>query len=298
MEYCILGKSDLRISRIGFGTMSLESDNPASERLILEALYAGINYFYTADLYQQGKLEILLGRVFRTRREQVVLATKVGNQWRPDGSGWDWNPGKKYLLSSIDQSLYRLQTDYVDLCQLHGGTLQDPIDDIIEAFESMKKSGKIRYYGISSIRPAVIREYVKRSDITGVMMQYSLLDRRPEEEMLTLLKDNQVGVLARGTLAKGLLMDKPPAPFLNYTAEEVSRAAMAIKKVSGKEQKPSDTAIRFVLDHEAVSSAVVGIRTEGQLNEALAAGRSLPLGEVRRGTLQQILPVNQYTEHR
>ena len=199
MEYCILGKSALNISRLGFGCMSLDPADPEAENILHMALDAGINYFDTADLYNKGQNEIMLGRAFRNKRKELILATKVGNQWRSDGSGWDWNPSKKYILSSVDQSLERLQTDYIDLYQLHGGTIEDPIDDVIEAFELLKSAGKIRYYGISSIRPNVIRQYIKRSSIISVMMQYSLLDRRPEEEMFSLLKDNQIGVLARGS---------------------------------------------------------------------------------------------------
>ncbi len=156
--------------------------------LVQEALEQGINYFDTADLYQHGAVESVLGRAFSGKRKQVILATKVGNQWRPDGSGWDWNPSKNYILNEVDESLQRLQTDYIDLYQLHGGTLEDPIDEVIETFESLQKAGKIRYYGISSVRPNVIREYAKRSSIISVMMQYSLIDRRPEEEMLSFWK--------------------------------------------------------------------------------------------------------------
>lgn len=119
MEYRLLGKSDLKISRIGFGCMSLDPRDPESEKLLNRALDAGINYFDTADMYQQGANEFLLGRVFKEKRKQVILATKVGNQWKPDGTGWDWNPSKKYILSAIDQSLERLQTNYIDLYQLH-----------------------------------------------------------------------------------------------------------------------------------------------------------------------------------
>src|SRR5664279_1373973 len=104
MQYRILGQSDLNISRIGFGTMSLEPDNPSAEELLLKAFRGGINYFDTADLYQHGAIETVLGRAFRGIRKQVILATKVGNQWRPDGSGWIWNPTKQYILKAIDQS--------------------------------------------------------------------------------------------------------------------------------------------------------------------------------------------------
>src|SRR4029079_841005 len=125
------------------------------------------------------------------------------NQWKNDGDGWTWNPRKEYILTAIDQSLKRLHTNYIDLYQLHGGTIDDPIDETIEAFELLKKQGKILHYGISSIRPNVIREYVKRSAIVSVMMQYSLADRRPEEAILDLLKQNNISVLARGVLAQG-----------------------------------------------------------------------------------------------
>src|SRR4030095_2949702 len=147
--------------------------------------------------YNHGLNEVAVGKALASRRRDVIIATKVVNQWRKDGSGWDWNPRKDYILSCADNSLKRLQTDYIDLFQLHGGTIEDNIDETIDAFESLVKAGKIRYYGISSIRPNVIREYVKRSNIVSVMMQYSLLDRRPEEECLQLLHDNHIGVLAR-----------------------------------------------------------------------------------------------------
>ncbi len=298
MEYRRLGISELKISRIGFGTMSLETGNPDFRKLLLQALDAGINYFDTADMYQQGEVETLIGTAFLNRRDQVILCTKVGNQWRADGSGWDWNPSKKYILSSVEQSLKRLQTDYIDLYQLHGGTMEDPIDDVVDAFESLKRAGKIRYYGISSIRPAVIREYVKRSSLVSVMMQYSLLDRRPEEEMLNFLKENKIGVLARGSLAKGLLVGKLPASFFNYSAGEVEKAAHAVRTVSGIRNKPSDTAIHFVLDNPAISSAVIGIRTETQLAEAVHAGGSPSLNFSQMEILKKSVPENQYTEHR
>ena len=298
MEYRELGKSDLKISRIGFGAMSLEQGSPLNENLLLRALEGGINYFDTADLYQKGLNEAVLGRAFQGKRDQLVLASKVGNQWRADGSGWDWNPSKKYILSAIERSLKSLQTDYIDLYQLHGGTLEDPIDDIIEAFELLKKAGKIRCYGISSIRPNVIREYVKRSSLVSVMMQYSLLDRRPEEEMLPFLYENKIGVLARGTLAKGLLVSKPPAPFLNYAETQVNDAARIIKHISSKERPAVATAIRFVLNHPVISSAVIGIRTLEQLDNALESIYPDKLTENEMNILLQAIPVNYYENYR
>jgi aryl-alcohol dehydrogenase-like predicted oxidoreductase len=297
MEYQLLGKSRLKISRIGFGAMSLEQNNPHNESLLQSALDGGINFFDTADLYQQGLNEILLGRAFRVKRKHIILSTKVGNKWRTDGSGWDWVPSKKYILSAVNQSLGRLQTDYIDLYQLHGGTLEDPIDDIIEAFEYLKAKGKILNYGISSIRPNVIREYVKRSNIISVMMQYSLLDRRPEETMLTFLSENKLGVLARGSIAKGLLVSKPAEPFLNYSTEQVEKMKAAIGSVS-ESLSPFEIATRYVLQHPPLCSAVVGIRTKEQLQHALAACEIKSLTHSQLKELGDVLPANKYIDHR
>ncbi len=156
MRYNLLGNSNLKISQLSFGCMSLDGDHEANAQLLHKALDRGINYFDTADVYQNGFNEITLGKAFKEIRQQVVIATKVGNQIRKDGNGFNWNPTKAYILKSVDESLKRLQTDYIDLYQLHGGTMEDPIDEAIEAFEQLKVEGKIRYYGISSIRPAVI----------------------------------------------------------------------------------------------------------------------------------------------
>ncbi len=298
MLYRPLGTSSLQISAIGFGCMSLEEDQTDATVLLHKAIDLGINFFDTADLYQKGINEEMVGAALKKKRNQVILATKVGNQWRPDGSGWAWNPRKDYIISAVEKNLQRLQTDHIDLYQLHGGTIDDPIDETIEAFELLQQRGKIRYYGISSIRPNVIKEYIKRSKIVSVMMQYNLLDRRPEEECLSLLQQHQVGVLARGSLAKGLLAGKPATAYLNYTSDEVQKAADAVRAVSNKLRTPVHTAIRFVLQHPAITSAVVGIRTVQQLEEAVAAINSPVLSTDEMDQLYQSLPINLYDSHR
>ena len=298
MEYKNLGKSDLKVSLVSFGCMSLGQDDAENKKLLHTALNQGINLFDTADLYGNGENEKTVGQAFKGIRNQVVFATKVGNQWRPDGSGWDWNPSKEYILQAVDKSLQRLQTDYIDLYQLHGGTLDDPIDETIEAFERLMDAGKIRYYGISSIRPNVIREYVKRSRITSVMMQYSLLDRRPEETALGLLKENDIGVLIRGSLAQGLLAGKPAKEYLNYSTAEVSTAAQAVINIAGTSRTAASVATQFVLNQAAVTSAVLGIRTPEQLSQAIEVNQSLALTASEINQLSQTLPANIYEQHR
>jgi aryl-alcohol dehydrogenase-like predicted oxidoreductase len=298
MEYVQLGKSDMRISRIAFGCMSLGNEDTVNERILHRALDLGINFFDTADLYAKGMNELSVGKALKRYRDKVYIATKVGNQWRADGSGWDWNPRKEYILTQVEKSLQRLNIDYIDLYQLHGGTIDDPIDESIEAFELLKQQGKIRYYGISSIRPNVIREYIKRSNIVSVMMQYSLLDRRPEETCLSLLQENNIGVLARGAVAQGLLVNKPPKAYLNYSPQEVEKAAAAVKALSGNQRNTAQTALRFVLHHPAITTAVAGIRTMQQLEEAVAVFKTPLLTENDLSTLQHAVVANMYEQHR
>lgn len=298
MIYKVLGKSDLQVSTVSFGCMSLSATNrPESIRLLNQAFDNGINYFDTADLYDKGENEKLVGQAFRDQRQQVFIATKVGNQWRPEGSGWDWNPRKEYILEAVEGSLKRLQTDYLDLYQLHGGTLDDPIDETIEAFELLKQQGKIRYYGISSIRPNVIREYVKRSNIVSVMMQYSLLDRRPEEVALNLLHDHQIGVLVRGSLAQGLLAGKSPKAYLNYSELEVRKVAQAVNSVTASGHGTAGVAIQYVLHHPAVVSAVLGIRTLDQLQSALQINQNEALSDADINFLKDAAIPNLYEQH-
>lgn len=298
MNYRKLGKSDLHISEIAFGCMSLGRDDKENAALIHRALELGINYFDTADLYDKGSNEATVGKALKDKRNKALIATKVGNQWRPDGSGWDWNPRKEYIMSAVEDSFKRLQTDYIDLYQLHGGTLDDPIDEVIEAFERLQQQGKIRYYGISSIRPNVIREYAQRSNIVSVMMQYSLLDRRPEESCLPLLQEFNIGVLARGSVAKGLLVDKAPEEYLNYNLLDVTRAAKAVAGLSGEVRHPAQTALRFVLQQPGITAAIVGMRTAQQLEEAAGTPDTPLLKEMELDVLSQSVRVNLYDQHR
>jgi aryl-alcohol dehydrogenase-like predicted oxidoreductase len=299
MQYQQLGRSELNISRIGFGCMSLSSNNETeSIEIIHRAIELGINYFDTADLYDKGMNEILVGKALRAKREKVILASKVGNQWRADGSGWDWNPRKEYILKAAEESLRRLQTDHLDLYQLHGGTIEDPIDEVIEAFELLQQQGKIRYYGISSIRPNVIREYVKRSNIVSIMMQYSLADRRPEESILDLLKQNNIGVLSRGALAQGLLVNKAAKEYLGHRQETIAAATQLVQGITLTTHTAAQTAIQFVLQNPAITSAIVGMSRIDQLIEVAATTGNQSLSITDWKLLQDVLPAKVYEQHR
>lgn len=293
MKYVTLGRSALSVSEVSLGCMSLGRDHRENERLIHQALDRGINFLDTADLYERGWNEETVGRAIKDSREEVVLATKVGNQWRADASGWDWNPRKDYILRAVDRSLQRLQTDYIDLYQLHGGTIDDPIDETIEAFEQLVEAGKIRYYGISSIRPNTIRAWIERSNMVSVMMQYSLLDRRPEESCLDRLQEAGISVITRGTLAKGMLIDKPARPYLDYSEAEVEKLQAA---VAGSPDSAA-AAIHYVLQHPTVASAVIGLHTPEQLTGILA-GYGTDIDPSILQPISRVLEPNRYQQHR
>ncbi len=298
MDYQHLGKSGLKVSKIGFGCMSLKGAYADVEKTLHKAIDLGINFFDTADLYDKGQNEKWVGKALAHKRSNIIIATKVGNQLRSNGSGWDWNPTKAYILTAVEASLKRLQTDYIDLYQLHGGTINDDIDDTIEAFELLKRQGKIRHYGISSIRHNVIQAYVRKSYMVSVMMQYSLLDRRPEEIAFSLLQNNIIGVLARGTLAGGMLGSKSATDYLAYTTEQVAAAARAVKLFSGQQRRATQTALQFVLNNAAVTSAIVGIRNNDQLEDAVSALSAPPLTEREMEVLRQSIKINYYEQHR
>ncbi|QQS96286.1 aldo/keto reductase [Sphingobacterium spiritivorum] len=296
-----LGKSDLQVSAIGFGCMSIRKSLTFSGvDLIMQAYEGGVNYFDTADLYDHGWNEEFVGKAVSSFRQDILLATKVGNHWRADGSGWDWKASKPYIIKTVETSLSRLNTDYIDLYQLHGGTIEDPIDEIIEAFEQLVAEGKIRYYGLSSIRPNVIHEYAERSNITSVMMQYNLLDHRPEETVLDELLKKNISVVTRGTIAKGVLINKTAEAYLQFTAGEVQHAARHIAKIAEEKQvSPLSIAMGYVLQHPAVASAIMGIRTKAQLNEILEASEDLDSLSVQDWTrLRQEIRPFLYSEHR
>ncbi|HET7629186.1 MAG TPA: aldo/keto reductase [Bacillales bacterium] len=297
-----LGKSELRVSEIGFGTMSLGNNEKQDIRMIREAIEGGVNFFDTADLYHFGAIEKTLGKALKGRRDEVVLATKAGNRWEEGKDGWYWDPSKAYLKEALKKSLQRLETDYVDLFQLHGGTIDDPIDESIEGLEELKQEGLIREYGISSIRPNVIREYVKRSNMVSVMMQYSILDRRPEEEMLALLAENDISVIARGPIAKGMLTERakkktPEKGFLGYERDEIVEIAKKVEAMASDTRTPAQIALRYSLSHPAVAAAVPGASSSKQLQENIGAANAA-LTEAELADIRGYSRANVYEKHR
>ena len=300
-----LGQSDVQVSEIGYGCMSLGRDHAENVKLLHKALTLGVTFFDTADLYDKGFNEESVGRAFKGMREQVVIASKVGNRWPKnstgDGTGWDWDASPAYIRQAVEASLKRLQTDYLDLYQLHGGTLDDDIDGVIGTFEDLKAQGLIRAYGISSIRPNVIREWADKSNMASVMMQYSLLDRRPEEAVLGMLEQTGVSVIVRGPVAKGILSASGEAKvsngFLDHSPEVLEDARAGLQDLVTSERTMAQLALRYALSQPAVATVVPGASSLEQLEENVGAAE-VTLSEGELETLRSLDTVTRYTQHR
>lgn len=297
-----LGKSDLYISAMGLGCMSLGTEEAPAVSIIHEALELGINFLDTADLYDAGRNEEIVGKAIHGRRSDVVLATKVGNRRIPGREGWSWDASKAYIKSAIHDSLRRLQTDYIDLYQLHGGTMEDNIGEAIEAFEELKQEGLIRYYGISSIRPAVVREYVKHSNIVSVMSQYSILDRRPEESILPLLEQHGISLIARGPLARGILTDNGRSrldkEYLDYSVPELAALQDKLTLQASASRTVTQTALHYPLSQPAVAAVIPGASSLEQLRLNIAAAEAAPLTAAEADAVRQASKASVYAAHR
>lgn len=304
VRYNQLGNSELKVSEIGLGCMSFKREREVDAHYMIDyALDQGVNLLDTADLYEKGGNEQLVGKALKGRREQVIVATKVGNVWREDAQGWSWDPSKKHILHAVKESLRRLQLDYIDLYQLHGGTLEDPIDETIDSFETLRQEGLIRYYGISSIRPNVIREYLTKSNIVSVMSQYSMLDRRPEEETFECIREHGVGVIGRGPISQGLLSThwrekKKPQGYLTYTADELQQVIADLEQLVPEGYTLAQLAIRYALTHPSLTCVVPGASQLEQLKEIIGAKDMPELDDTLLTKITSITKANKYEQHR
>ncbi len=294
-----LGSSDLFISEISLGGMSLSTDKEKAAGIVDMALDAGINYFDTADLYDLGVNEEIIGETLGKRRQDIILATKVGNRWTEGVKGWHWDASPSYMKKALHASLQRLGTDYIDVYQLHGGTIEDEWAGIISTFEDLKKDGLIRQYGISSIRPNVLKRFLPTSSAKSVMMQYSALDRRPEE-WLDFIASNGASVVTRGTVAKGLLTNtwekrlQGDNGYNSYTTDELSTT------LTGLARHYDDLhalALAFNLKESAIASTVVGASSQEQLAQTLAAYEK-SIGILDFEIANELTKAEQYQDHR
>lgn len=220
-DYVTLGRSGLRVSPLALGTMTFGTSAPwgvdESKAATIFDRYIdhGGNFFDTANSYQDGQSEEILGKLVRERslRDRAVIATKfartigLGN---PNGVG----NGRKLIYASLEQSLRRLQTDYVDLYWLHSWDTYTPAEEIVDTLDSLVRVGKIRYYGFSDVpawfatRAQTLAEKDRRAPLVGLQLEYSLIERAIEREHIPAAQELGLAVTAWGTTASGLLAGK------------------------------------------------------------------------------------------
>jgi len=299
MEYRVLPHTDLRISRLSFGTMPFgsQADQATSTRMVDQCLDAGINFFDTANMYNKGVAESMLGNALRGRRDQVVLATKVRNKMgeAPDDVGLS----RAAIHKAIDASLKRLQTDHVDVYYLHWPDYDTPIEETLEAMDELTRAGKVRYTAVSNYAAWQVAEIHCVCRSKGFMPphisqpMYNLLARGIEEEYLPFCKRFEVAVVPYNPLAGGLLtgkhskqagpiegtrFDKNDLYLRRYWHDDYFAAVQELKAVAGDAGLSLiELSLRWLLSQPIVDSVILGASRPEQLAENLKAYEGGPL---------------------
>jgi aryl-alcohol dehydrogenase-like predicted oxidoreductase len=300
MDYTRLGSAGLKVSRLCLGCMTYGSpkwrdwilDEDQSRPFIRRALELGINFFDTADMYSVGASEEVVGRALQdfARRDQVVIGTKVFNAMG-DGPN-DRGLSRKHIMESIDASLRRLRTDYVDLYQIHRFDYETPIEETLDALNDVVRAGKALYIGASSMHAWQFAKMIYTSDRLGlarfVAMQnhYNLIYREEEREMLPLCREEGIGVIPWSPLARGFLAgNRRPQDFGDTTRAKSDQYAKdlyfqpsdfpvvdRVTEVAKRRGVPNaQVALAWVLQQPGITSPIIGATKMSHLDDAVAA---------------------------
>ncbi len=291
MEYRMLGRTGLKASVIGLGTMVHAGHfgpmkDAESLAAIDAALELGVNFIDTSDAYGAGYSETLLGKALKGRRDKVILATKGGNVMvGPNKGKTDFSAS--YIDRVMDESLKRLQTDAIDLYQLHNPNVEViERGEVWELLERRKKEGKIRYYGVSINKMEEGVAAVKGGRSDTVQIEYNMLIQDPAKEVLPMAQQANVGVIARAPLRRSLLSGKLKAEdqqrfqgedvrARNFAGDLFAKELAKVEKLRFLVRQPGTTlaqmAIAFCLAHPAVSVVIPGARDARQMRENAAA---------------------------
>ena len=299
MEYIRFGNTGMKVSRLCLGTMTYGKPNERwqwalneeqSRPFIRKALDLGINFFDTADMYSLGASEEVVGSTLKefARRDNVIIATKVFNAMSQDPN--DQGLSRKHIMNSIDSSLRRLKTDYVDLYQIHRWDYNTPIEETMEALHDIIKAGKVRYIGASSMYSWQFSKALYTADLHGwsrfVSMQphYNLIYREEEREMIPLCLDQKIAVIPWSPLARGLLTGKRSVERNETTRAKTDEFGKKLysdsdfdivnrlTEVAAKRGLPNaQVALAWMLSKPAITSPIIGASKPGHLEDAVAA---------------------------
>ncbi|HVH80544.1 MAG TPA: aldo/keto reductase [Stellaceae bacterium] len=299
MEYRPFGRTELRVSAVGFGCWEIGGtygriDDSDFQHAVARAIDEGITCFDTAEAYGMGVSEEALARALGNRRRDVVIATKFGVGYEEMPNRRDSSRAR--VLASIDKSLRRLSTDYVDVYLVHWPDPKTPLDETMDALDEIVRQGKARYVGVSNFRLEQIEEAMRRRRVDVVQYAWNMFDRRMRAEIFPYCAAQQIGVMAYGSLAYGMLSGTFHAEMefdesdwrskggmlgsLNlfktlFSPEHFPRNLAAVgelKRLAAKYHKTlPQFALRWTLSNPVIGTALVGFRTPGEVAENLGA---------------------------
>ncbi len=300
MKYRTLGKSDLDVSVIGFGAWGIggypfwkNEGDEESVNAIKEAFDLGVNFFDTAPVYGFGLSETLLGKALKDVREKAIIATKCGLRWKKEElKSLSRNASRDSIIEEVEMSLKRLQTDYIDLYQIHWPDENTPISESMETLCKIQESGKIKHIGVSNYSLSQLEEAVKYANIVSLQPQYNMVERDIEKDLLPFCNKNNVGIIAYSPLASGILTGKydettkfkdwrGKGGIGHFTDDTYRSNIKKIKKISKIAEKLRRTmgqlAINWVINKPGITTAIVGIKNAKQIEENLnSVGWNIP----------------------
>ena len=302
MEYRKMGRSGLKVSEVCLGTMTFGhgTDEAEAKRMVDLSFDAGVNFFDTANSYAEGQSEILLGNALKGRRRDAVVATKFFN---PMGSGPnDSGMSRVHIMQAIEDSLERLQMDYVDLYYIHHVDSQTPLEEMLRALDDLVHQGKVRYIACSNYQAWRLSEALWLSDTANLSRfecyqpQYSLVVRDIEQELVPLCQFKGLGVVVWSPLSGGFLSGKyKPGermvqgtrseeawayPQRSFAANADETLTTLLEVADDLGRSPAQVALRWVLEQPAITSVIVGARTTDQLQDNLGCADFRLEGEV------------------
>ncbi len=297
MKYRTLGKTALKVSEVGFGAWAIGGNNygnsygPTDDKVsvaaVERAFELGCNFFDTADVYGHGHSEEILGQALKGHRNDVILATKVGGDFYHDPPRMNFSP--EYLEFASAKSCERLQTDYIDLYQLHNPPIQLLKNGkIFEGLEKLKDSGVIRHYGVSIHDSQEGILSMKDGHPETIQVVFNLLRQEAKNQLFQAARERNVGIIAREPLSNGFLTGKFTLDSTfqsgdirsnfprNYLASLIG-AAQQLRLLESKTRTLAQASLRFALDHKDISTVIPGAKTPQQTEENLKASELPPL---------------------
>ncbi len=291
MRYRELGNTKVKVSEVGFGAWAIggdahgnsygATDDKTSIAAIQRALDLGCNFFDTADVYGHGHSEELLGKALRQKRDDVILATKVGGDFYHGPPRMNFNPD--YIEFALTKSCERLQTDHVDLYQLHNppaAFLKN--ESIFRVLDKLKEKGEIRHYGLSIHDPQEGIQAIRTGRPEAIQVVFNILRQEAKNQLFKAAKENGVGIIAREPLANGFLTGKYSADN-TFTTDDIRHhfprnyilnlvvAAEQLRFLESKTRTLAQAALRFALDQAEVSTVIPGIKSPQHADENLTA---------------------------